>query len=406
MEMKSNKRKIGIVWANPYNLNLGVGALAYSSLSLLNDVCRDNNIDAEFYFFGSSRDDSDSVEIGDSLIHFHNIKGFDFYNWKVIIKRIFFPRKLQLSSLKSFDIVFDIAEGDSFTDIYGEARFWKILNSKRYFNRLGKRQVLLPQTIGPFNDRKHESEAFKVMKSLTRVISRDNKSFEYTKKFLGLDKINETIDVAFYMPFRKTMHGGTDGSIHVGVNVSGLLWNGGYTRNNQFGMKSDYRKIIEDTVQYFTSMENVTLHIVSHVIPLDRAVEDDYAVAKQIQTRYPQVVVSPRFSDPIEAKSYISGLDFFTGARMHACIAAFSSGVPVYPMAYSRKFNGLFEDTLQYKWMGDCVNCDTETVVDGVKKAFENRQILKQEIDSAEQKIIAPRIVRLKGILSNVLLEA
>ena len=41
------------------------------------------------------------------------------------------------------------------------------------------------------------------------------------------------------------------------------------------------------------------------------------------------------------------------GARMHACIAAFSSGVPVVPMAYSRKFEGLF-GSLGYDRTVDC----------------------------------------------------
>lgn len=37
---------------------------------------------------------------------------------------------------------------------------------------------------------------------------------------------------------------------------------------------------------------------------------------------------------------------------MHATIAATSSGVPVIPVAYSRKFNGLY-DTLGYKYYID-----------------------------------------------------
>ena len=67
-----------------------------------------------------------------------------------------------------------------------------------------------------------------------------------------------------------------------------------------------------------------------------------------LRARYPRAIVAPAFRTPVEAKSYIAGMDFFAGARMHACIAAVSSGVPVYPLAYSRKFNGLFVETLGY----------------------------------------------------------
>src|SRR5690606_33179841 len=45
---------------------------------------------------------------------------------------------------------------------------------------------------------------------------------------------------------------------------------------------------------------------------------------------------------PVDAKSWISGLDAFVGSRMHATIAAFTSGVPTVPAAYSRKFAGFF----------------------------------------------------------------
>lgn len=57
---------------------------------------------------------------------------------------------------------------------------------------------------------------------------------------------------------------------------------------------------------------------------------------------FPGSVLAPAFASPSEAKSYIAGMDFFMGARMHACITALLSGVPVVPMAYSLKFEGLF----------------------------------------------------------------
>jgi hypothetical protein len=63
-----------------------------------------------------------------------------------------------------------------------------------------------------------------------------------------------------------------------------------------------------------------------------------------------------------------SGMDFF-GARMHACIAAFSSGVPVVPLAYSRKFNGLFT-ALEYPHYGDCKAATTEQILDLVFRGW------------------------------------
>ena len=73
-------------------------------------------------------------------------------------------------------------------------------------------------------------------------------------------------------------------------------------------------------------------------------------------------------------------MDFFMGARMHATIAAFSAGVPVVPMAYSRKFNGLFSDTLSYSHLIDLKEDEENTILTKIKEAFSNRDNLKMEI--------------------------
>ena len=83
-------------------------------------------------------------------------------------------------------------------------------------------------------------------------------------------------------------------------------------------------------------------------------------------------------------------MDFFTGARMHACIAAISSGVPVYPMAYSRKFNGLFGETLGYSSLGDLKTMDSDEIFSGLFAAFEKRNELKNEIEQICRRIVEP----------------
>lgn len=399
----NSKKNIAIVWANPYNRNLGVGALAYSALAILSKIVKDNNIDANFYFFGSSKNTPDKVKIGENEIEFDNIQGLHFYTLKHMIKYYLFPGKAKSGRIRKFDYVFDIGEGDSFTDIYGDTRFRKILNSKKFFNGLGIQQVLLPQTIGPFKDSDHEREAFTLMSDLKMVISRDKQSYQYTRQHLASDKVRETIDVAFYLPFTQTYQQGH--KIHVGINVSALLWNGGYTKNNQFGMKTDYKVLITRVIDYFYPMENVRVHLVPHVIPEDQPIENDYEVSLEIQKRYPDVVIAPKFRDPIDAKSYISSMHFFTGARMHACIAAFSTGVPVFPMAYSRKFNGLFGETLQYDYYGDCVNQSTDEVFSKLIESFDNRNILKERVDFSLQNIVTERLNLIFDILTDTLLN-
>src|SRR5690606_38493929 len=140
------------------------------------------------------------------------------------------------------------------------------------------------------------------------------------------------------------------GPVRVGLNVSGLLMAGGYDRGNMFGLRMDYPALVREIVGRFRAHpDGCELHLVAHVIPHGTdagealaGLEDDHRAARALAAEFPGVVVAPAFRTPSEAKSYIAGLDFFMGARMHSCIAAFSAGVPVVPMAYSRKFAGLF----------------------------------------------------------------
>ena len=79
------------------------------------------------------------------------------------------------------------------------------------------------------------------------------------------------------------------------------------------------------------------------------------------------------------------------GARMHATIGAFSSGVPVIPMAYSRKFNGLFVDTLQYDAMVDMKTMNNNLILSEITKNFANRSNLKEMINERMTGIVAER---------------
>ena len=199
---------------------------------------------------------------------------------------------------------------------------------------------------------------------------RDKQSADFVKGLIPSCKLSEVIDMAFFLPYKKKIF---DSSfIHVGLNVSALLWYGGYTKNNQFGLKCKYQDLIREIIKYFLSIDRVKVHLIPHVVSGERGVENDYAVSYDLYEEFnnPNLILAPLFLDPIIAKSYIAGMNFFMGARMHSTIAAFSSGVPVVPMAYSRKFNGLFCDTLKYKNIIDLKTIDNAEALKKYKIAL------------------------------------
>lgn len=392
-------KKLGLIWANPYSGNRGVGALTYSILYLLQEIAREKQISFQYYIIGtaSNKSDRDAISIFNDTIYFQNLRCIIPIGIRGILKSIVFYKDYHKYS--KLDFVLDISEGDSFTDIYGEERFSNINSTKKTFIKKQIPQLLLPQTIGPFNNPVLKKEAVDTIEHCTVVLARDKQSFTFLQQETDQKYIDEVIDVAFFMPFERKKFS-TD-FIHVGLNISALIWNGGYTQNNQFDLQVDYHQLIHSIVRYFLSLDGVKLHLVSHVVDINKNVENDYAVCTNLFEDYQaeNLVLAPFFLTPIAAKNYIAGFDFFAGARMHATIAAFSSGVPVFPMAYSRKFNGLFLDTLSYPFMGDMLVQNTDEIFENIKKAYNRKTELQELIRNRMDTVVSEKMKMLKNHL-------
>lgn len=383
---------IGLLWHSVSSSNLGVGALTFSQLALVRQAAEQAGVQVQFKLMGGIRP-HDNPPIPGIISEFP------------VYRNYFMPfRSRFVSEVKSCDLVLDIGEGDSFTDIYGVPRFALYTGTKIMVWLAGRKLILSPQTIGPFNRPWTRALANFAMRRAARVFARDHMSRQYLQQH-NIANADEAIDVAFALPFNRpepsTAPAG--GRIKFGINVSGLLYNGGYTKDNQFGLTLDYAKLTDATLDWLATRDDVEVHLVPHVLADELPVEDDRAVSIELMKRYPGLVLAPRFTSPSDAKSYIAGMDFFVGARMHACIAAFSSGVPVVPLAYSRKFNGLFESVGYYHY-GDCKAASGEQVLALIKTSFEQRAQLKTEVDRGVAQA-QTRLGRYKDFLTQTLRE-
>jgi len=340
--MNNRKLTVGLAWHSISSDNLGVGALTLSQMALITKAASQAGREVEFVIIGTRGDTP-----------------YPITDFKLRQTTEFAARALKagdFSAVKAFwqcDIVFDIGEGDSYADIYGFSRITRQVLTKILSKLAGKTLILSPQTIGPFHTGKGRFMGKLGMRMADKIYARDHLSSTYTRELGFGSKLTEVIDVAFALPFEQQPK--SDSLTRVGINVSGLLMHDG----PQFKLTVDYPALVRKAIAYFAAQPGVEVHLVSHVICDAHENEDDLRACARLAHEFPQVKVAPRFRTPSEAKSYISSLDFFTGARMHACIGAFSAGVTVVPMAYSRKFNGLFT-SLGYEAVLDCLKLDTE----------------------------------------------
>lgn len=350
---------VGLLWHSLVSGNLGVGALTESNIAIIREVAERQGKTVRFLVLGTGDGCPESLraelEAAGHAIEAHRVRVF---------------RKGFRELVRRCDLVVDIGEGDSFADIYGFKRFFFYWLSKNIVCSLGVPLILAPQTIGPFDGWLARLLACQVMRRCEKVFARDHLSSAYLQQIGIAGNTAEAVDVAFRLPFTPSLPPVAEGKLRVGINVSGLLFNGGYTGGNQFGLTLDYPALVRSLIAHFLALPEVELHLVGHVIEPHMPVEDDLRVCRQLAEEFPGCIVAPHFERPSEAKSYIASLDFFTGARMHACIAAFSSGVPVVPMAYSRKFNGLF-GSLGYSAIADMKQHGNEQALRVILEGFE-----------------------------------
>ncbi len=358
---------VGLLWHSLSSGNLGVVALTESNIAIIRGVAESLGKTVRFIVLGTG---SDSLP---ALANELKEAGHDLENHRVRVYRSSFRKQV-----RRCDLVVDIGEGDSFADIYGFKRFLYYWLSKNIVCSLGKPLILAPQTIGPFHGWIARLLAKQVMRRCVLVFTRDKLSTAYLNSINMQYNAREAIDVAFKLPFTPRSFEGAV-KTRIGINVSGLLFNGGYTGANQFGLSIDYRATVRRVIGWFAVQPAVEVHLIPHVIEPKLPIEDDLAVAKLLAEEFDSVVVAPGFTRPHEAKSYIAGLDFFVGARMHACIAAFSSGVPFVPMSYSRKFSGLF-GSLGYEWLADCKGDSSLEVERRIFDGYAKRDLLAAEI--------------------------
>lgn len=365
---------IGLIWHSLTSDNLGVGALTESQIAICRAAAIRAGVDLSFVIVGTPGS-RQANPFGGSVRQGHPVS----------IRRTIRGDAPYLDDLQACDLVLDIGEGDSFTDIYGNYRFAFLWGSKFGLLRRKVPLVLSPQTIGPFKSPITRMLAGWAMKRCKHVFARDQLSAAYLASMGLKNNTTEVIDVAFRLPFERPDRL-ADGKVHVGINPSGLLLSGGYTGNNQFGLKVDYPKLIDRLLTLWLADEQLVVWLVPHVLGGSDAKDDDDSAIRTLLARYPQCRVAPAFDTPSAAKSFISGLDFLTGARMHACIAALSSGVPVVPLSYSRKFNGLFS-TLEYPWFADGLAHSTDEAFRKITEGLANRGQLA--MDAARARSLA-----------------
>lgn len=244
---------------------------------------------------------------------------------------------------------------------------------------LGKRVIMLPQSIGPIKGHVQMFLARLVFHQVTLIMHREPHSLDFVAKELRIPKPGILLpDLAFGLPFAPpSARQERATSLRVGVTVTGRIAQRSSVRQRI------YENTIEALLVRLSREQGVDLHIFAQCSgpSIDH---DDRVAARRLYERLKQhtVQISLRdtFRDALEIKAAYAHMDCMIGTRMHTAIFAASNGVPVILIGYQPKAFGVME------WLGlgeYC--CDIETITAErlyglARKAIENREEIGQHV--------------------------
>lgn len=287
-----------------------------------------------------------------------------------------------------------LAGGDSFSDIYGLGRLVYVLLPQILVIILGKPLVLLPQTYGPFSSPMSRIVARFVLRHARLVYSRDREGVVTVTELLGRDdsKVRFAPDLGFAMEAELvdevTMSRLAElkqKGLMVGLNISSLLYMGGYTRDNMFGLRQDYPELTRILLDFLIQEIGSQVLLVPHVYGGPESVESEVTLYHQllpeIERKYPgMVTVIDKVFTHRQVKSIIGKCDVFIGSRMHACIAAVSQGVPTVCLAYSRKFSGVMNSVSADISVVDLRVANATDAIEATRSLVSRRQEVRREL--------------------------
>jgi len=306
-----------------------------------------------------------------------------------------------INALAASDLAGDVRGGDSFSDIYGLKRFilaflpaWTVILVKGSI-------VHLPQTYGPFKTRTGRFLARYLLRRSSAVIARDKASQRVAQELVGNKlQVKLSPDVAFSLepvvPDRIALEPAPtshedNGRTIIGLNVNGLMYHGGYTRNNMFGLRLDYAALLPELITALLEDPNAEIWLVPHTWAEPGNVESDNGACAELRHRLPEAL-KPRVRlvateyDQHEIKGVIGQCDAFVGSRMHSCIAALSQGIPCVGIAYSMKFQGVFESVGMGDWVVDGREADNDEAIKKTVQLLATREQARPALIKASEK--------------------
>lgn len=419
-------KQVLLAGAAPDTSNLGVDALCYSTAaSLLNkgapiDLTILNHGDKFLPNAYKLRDGTTCHVMGAKHTR-RFYKPSSYLNIEAMLSLPFFETK-QSQLFSDATAILDLSAGDSFTDLYGQQRFESIVSPKELAIKFQKALILLPQTYGPFSKSSNAKRATEYLKYSSLAYARDMYSLECMQQLLGSSfdpqRHRLAVDMAFLLPTsskeeirrRNLLPEQTGDKEIYGMNISGLIYNNPATSASQYDININYRSLVRDIAEKILEESDGDLWLIPHVLAPSGSYESDsdacLALKETLNPKWHnRVSVIQGEYDQCEIKGVISQCAWFMGTRMHSTIAALSNGIPTMALAYSGKFQGVFESVNQGEHVADLRKFSESEVLNQVLEAWRNRDSTGRKLSDRIGRVIDEAQAQLNDVVAHIVGE-
>ena len=201
----------------------------------------------------------------------------------------------------------------------------------RRVKKMGRKLVLWCCSIGEedLSERKMED-----LKRFDLILARESVTYDVLRG-RGLDNVRLVADPAFTLPdIRLPLPPGWKEGDTIGVNMSPLV-----AERNPKAFEA-----VRELVRHVLETTDSAIALTPHVIQQGNSDLDTLRPLYEEFRASGRVLLLPGNLNAMQLKGYISRMRFFIGARTHATIAAYSSGVPTIVLGYSVKSKGIARD--------------------------------------------------------------
>ena len=235
------------------------------------------------------------------------------------------------------------------------------------------------------------------------IIARETLTEAYLKQIVDdKTKVYLACDPAFNLTVKKTeLPENFIKDNTVGINLSPMVF------NDYKNFNDDVYKNVYTLIDYILEETDMNVCLIPHVYNIEKNLQD-YFVLSNIYEKYRgtlRIGIVNKELSCTELKYIISKCRFFIGARTHATIAAYSTGIPTIALSYSIKSLGIAKD-LFGTYEGYAVKWQDIKQTDMLKSIFVNTLVYNEEkIKSRYSKIMPSYKQSILDVSKDILLQ-